>query len=279
MVGGVVDGADEHLIGEAEKIAVALGRMFPGLCEVVLHDLRDPGHAIRAIENNLSGRRVGDSATELGLARIADPEYPSVIQNYPNRFPDGRPAKSTSIGIKNEAGEYVAALCLNLDVSVLSPVTLALANLVATDTEHREQPLETLRDRTTRELRRAVEESAAERAAEIAELHARAVALGGWPESLTRAPYRPVDHVGIFGLAGLPTAVGEVTGLVAGGSVGGRLLAAAGPDLHLETADGGAVVLDTRLMTGWELVPADGADITVPVREFREAPGVQDGLF
>ncbi|MFJ4521989.1 transcriptional regulator [Streptomyces sp. NPDC088810] len=159
------DGADEHLIREAEKIAVALGRMFPGLCEVVLHDLRDPDHAIRAIENNLSGRQVGDSATELGLARIADPQYPSVIQNYPNRFPDGRPAKSTSIGIKNAAGEYVAALCLNLDVSVLSPVTLALSNLVATDTEHRDQPLETLRDRTARELRQAVEARAAERAA------------------------------------------------------------------------------------------------------------------
>ncbi|MEV7737057.1 PAS domain-containing protein [Streptomyces sp. NPDC088921] len=165
VVNDVVDGADEHLIGEAEKIAVALGRMFPGLCEVVLHDLRDPRHAIRAIENNLSGRRVGDSATELGLARIADPEYPSVLQNYPNRFPDGRPVKSTSIGLKNAAGEYIAALCLNLDVSVLSPVTLALSNLVATETEHREQPLETLRDRNTRELRQTVEELAAERAA------------------------------------------------------------------------------------------------------------------
>ncbi|MFF4038036.1 transcriptional regulator [Streptomyces sp. NPDC001816] len=164
--------ADEHLIRETERIAVALGRMFPGLCEVVLHDLRDPEHAIRAIENNLSGRQVGDSATELGLARIADPQYPSVIQNYPNQFPDGRPAKSTSIGIKNSAGEYIAALCLNLDVSVLSPVTLALSNLVATDTEHREQPLETLRDRNARELRRAVEALAAER--------------GGTPRSLGR---------------------------------------------------------------------------------------------
>ncbi|AOR30061.1 DNA-binding protein [Streptomyces fodineus] len=160
----VDEAADEHIIREAEKIAVALGRMFPGLCEVVLHDLRDPDHAIRAIENNLSGRQVGDSATELGLARIEDPDYPSVIQNYPNQFPDGRPAKSTSIGIKNAAGEYIAALCLNLDVSVLSPVTLALSNLVATDTEHREQPPETLRDRNARELRRAVEEHAAERA-------------------------------------------------------------------------------------------------------------------
>ncbi|WP_405849661.1 transcriptional regulator [Streptomyces sp. NBC_01518] len=159
------DEADEHLIREAEKVAVALGRMFPGLCEVVLHDLRNPRHAIRTIENNLSGRKVGDSVTELGLARIEDPDYPSVIQNYPNQFPDGRPAKSTSIGIKNTAGEYVAALCLNLDVSVLSPMTLALSNLVATDTEHRDQPLEVLRDRNARELRQVVEALAAERAA------------------------------------------------------------------------------------------------------------------
>ncbi|WEO99674.1 PAS domain-containing protein [Streptomyces sp. FXJ1.172] len=165
--------SDEHLIHEAEKIAVALGRMFPGLCEVVLHDLRDPQHAIRTIENNLSGRQVGDSATELGLARIADPDYPSVLQNYPNQFPDGRPAKSTSIGIKNTRGEYIAALCLNLDVSVLSPVTLALANLVATDSEHPDHPLESLRDRNARELRQTVEALAAERA--------------GTPRSLSRA--------------------------------------------------------------------------------------------
>ncbi|MFH8342447.1 transcriptional regulator [Streptomyces sp. AM6-12] len=157
--------ADEHLVREAEKIAVALGRMFPGLCEVVLHDLRDADRSIRAIENNLSGRQVGDPATELGLSRIADPAFPDVVQNYPNRFPDGRPVKSTSIGIKNAEGRYIAALCLNLDVSVLSPVTLALANLVATDSGHGDQPLETLRDRQARELRRAVEEFAAERGA------------------------------------------------------------------------------------------------------------------
>ncbi|MGW7088902.1 helix-turn-helix transcriptional regulator [Streptomyces sp. NPDC054871] len=154
---------DEHLVREAERIAIAIGRMFPGLCEVVLHDLRRPDSAIRAIENNLSGRQVGDSATELGLRRIADPEYPSVIQNYSNQFPDGRPAKSTSIGIKNADGRYVAALCLNLDVSTLSPLALTLANLVATDVDHRGEALETLRDRTGRELRSLIDSFAAER--------------------------------------------------------------------------------------------------------------------
>ncbi|MEW1891647.1 PAS domain-containing protein [Streptomyces sp. NPDC085659] len=157
------DPDDEHLVREAERIAVAVGRMFPGLCEVVLHDLRSPDHAIRVIENNLSGRQVGDPATELGLRRIADPGYPGVVQNYSNRFPDGRPAKSTSIGIRNAEGRYVAALCLNLDVSTLSPLALTLANLVAADVRHQGEALETLRDRGDRELRSAIDAFAAER--------------------------------------------------------------------------------------------------------------------
>jgi hypothetical protein len=41
-----------------------------------------------------------------------------------------RAAKSTSIGVESAAGEYIAALRPHLDVSVLSPATLAPANLV-----------------------------------------------------------------------------------------------------------------------------------------------------
>ncbi|WP_410642495.1 transcriptional regulator [Amycolatopsis sp. lyj-346] len=149
---------DELLLREAEKIAHAVGRMFPGLCEVVLHDLRDPAHAVRAIEGGLSGRAVGDPATELGLARIADPEFPDVLQNYPNRFPNGRPAKSTSIGIRNSGGEYVAALCLNLDVSLLGSAAHTLTRLAATGEP---APLtESLRARTSDELRAVVEDYA-----------------------------------------------------------------------------------------------------------------------
>lgn len=152
---------DELLLREAETIVTAVGRMFPGLCEVVLHDLRDPEHSIRAIENNESGRSVGDPATELGIARIRDPDYPDVIQNYPNSFPDGRPAKSTSIGIRNSEGEYVAAICLNLDVSLFATVARSLHELVRT--EEREQSVtETLRARTSAELRTLAEEFAAE---------------------------------------------------------------------------------------------------------------------
>ena len=114
--------------------------------------------------------------------------------------------------------------------------------------------------------------------AEVTALHARAVALANWPESLEREPCQVVDHAGVFGLAGLAPAVGQVGELVVGGTVSGELLAAAGPDLHLATARG-VVVLDTRLLTGWDLTPAGEDVLTVPVREFKEVTGVQDGLF
>ncbi|MEY9992597.1 hypothetical protein ABIE67_004629 [Streptomyces sp. V4I8] len=129
-----------------------------------------------------------------------------------------------------------------------------------------------------RAVRSALPASAAERAAEVADLHTRAVALPAWPESLDREPCQPVDHAGVFGLADLPAAVGEVTELVAGGVVSGRLVAAAGPDLHVETG-GGVVVVDTRLMRGWELIPAVGDELSLPLRAFREDVSVQDGLF
>jgi predicted transcriptional regulator YheO len=106
------------LFDQLQQIAQGLGETFAPFCEVVLHDLTDPRNAIVAIHNNLSGRKVGQGATELGLARIADPDYPQVIANYANSFADGRQAKSTSIGIKDSSGRYVAALCINVDLTM-----------------------------------------------------------------------------------------------------------------------------------------------------------------
>ncbi|MGW5848033.1 DUF2797 domain-containing protein [Streptomyces sp. NPDC055254] len=192
---------------------------------------------------------------------------------------------------------------------------------------------------------------ATERAREVAELHARAAALAGWPESLERLACDITDHAEPFGLAAIgglggfggfggqgvldgadgsggpsgsagrsgqggpdgpggsggadraggpggPAAPGGsggpgvlggrggvggygwvVTEMVAGGVVVGRLAGAAGPDLHL--ADG--LVVDTRLLAGWELIaPAGEAVTAVPVARILSAgvpPAEQGGLF
>lgn len=123
------------LFEQLKCIAAGLSETFSPFCEIVLHDLRDPQHAIMAIHNNLSGREVGDPATELGLARIADSDYPQILANYPNQFADGRQAKSTSIGIKDSKGRYVAALCLNVDLTVFKTVQTTLAHFLQVDAD------------------------------------------------------------------------------------------------------------------------------------------------
>lgn len=122
---------NSFLLSQLESIAEGLSETFAPFCEVVVHDLKTPEHAVISIRNNLSGRQHGDPATELGLARISSPDFPNILANYANKFSDGRPAKSTSIGIKNEAGEYVAALCLNVDMTLFRGMQNALAQFTS----------------------------------------------------------------------------------------------------------------------------------------------------
>jgi predicted transcriptional regulator YheO len=127
----------EVLFDQLKQIAEGLAETFAPFCEVVLHDLTDPKHAILAIHNNLSTRKVGEPATELGLARIADPDYPQIITNYANAFADGRQAKSTSIGVKNANGEYIAALCLNIDLTLFTNLQGVIGQFTSIDPQHR----------------------------------------------------------------------------------------------------------------------------------------------
>ena len=123
------------LLDQLKQVAQGVGATFAPFCEVVVHDLLDPKHAVLAVHNNLSGRQIGSAATELGLARILDPDYPQVLPNYANQFADGRPVKSTSIGIKDADGQYIAALCLNLDLSLFKGLQSAMSQFVAVDTD------------------------------------------------------------------------------------------------------------------------------------------------
>ncbi|MGF6446139.1 helix-turn-helix transcriptional regulator [Paraburkholderia youngii] len=121
------------LLGQIKQVAEGLALTFAPFTEVVVHDLLDPEHAVLAIHNNLSGREVGHPATELGLARIMDPAYKQIIANYPNQFSDGRQVKSTSIGIKDSKGDYIAALCMNVDLTLFHGFQNALSRFTAVE--------------------------------------------------------------------------------------------------------------------------------------------------
>jgi predicted transcriptional regulator YheO len=152
----------EILFDQLKQIAQGLGETFAPFCEVVLHDLTDPKNAIVAIHNNLSGRKVGQPATELGLACIADPNYAQVIANYANAFADGRQAKSTSVGVKDASGEYVAALCLNIDLTLFQGLQSAIGQFVSVDA--RNAPRESLNPAGADAIRARIDQFAARHA-------------------------------------------------------------------------------------------------------------------
>ena len=89
------------------------------------------------------------------------PEFPNLITNYANQFADGRPAKSTSIGIKDEEGQYVAALCMNIDLTLFRGMQSALEHFTKIETDN---IIENLEPNGTEAIRKYIDQFASKHA-------------------------------------------------------------------------------------------------------------------
>lgn len=112
-------------------------------CEVVLHDLSaadlDLGHTIVAIENGyVTGRQVGGPSTNLGLGVVHNQAADHNAFGYRGFTPDGREFRSSSLYFRNSAGEVIAALCINFDISMVRQVQGILDGLVPGHQEDRD---------------------------------------------------------------------------------------------------------------------------------------------
>lgn len=89
--------------------------------EVILHDTNNPQHSVIAICNgHLSGRKIGDSMTDLALNVMKNRKHTNVdfITNYEGRLKNGKVFISSTYFIKEE-GELIGMLCINHDPSAL----------------------------------------------------------------------------------------------------------------------------------------------------------------
>ncbi|MGO5013732.1 helix-turn-helix transcriptional regulator [Niallia sp. Sow4_A1] len=113
-----------------KAIAKALGSN----CEVVLHDLYDVGHSIVAIENgHITGRKVGDSSTNLGLEALRKGAEDSDILNYMSTTKDGKTLRSSSIYIRNEDGLAIGSICINYNITDFLMVSKVLNDFITTE--------------------------------------------------------------------------------------------------------------------------------------------------
>ena len=137
----------EAFLIESLKILVdGIAGTFGPRCEVVLHDLRNPGnldHSIIKIANgHVTGRTVGGPISDRGLKDIRSGPEGSFFINYPSVTKDGRPLKSSSILFRNDKGKLIAALCMNFDVTDILSLNTVIQDIFAVS-EEVEGPAET----------------------------------------------------------------------------------------------------------------------------------------
>jgi predicted transcriptional regulator YheO len=101
------------------QIADVLGKLFQNILEVVVHDFKDLDHSIIYIVNGqISNRKIGDAASELGIRRLLEQEnIPDVLVNYMNKNSKGQKFKSASMAIRDDDGKMIGAFCFNFDLS------------------------------------------------------------------------------------------------------------------------------------------------------------------
>lgn len=100
------------------KLVEFLGVMLGKDAEVLLHDTSDLSQSIVAIANShVSGRSVGGPATDLVLRiwqsrQFVDHDY---LANYVSDSRSGRKMRSSTFFIRNDRGDVIGLLCINLD--------------------------------------------------------------------------------------------------------------------------------------------------------------------
>ena len=108
-------------IGEEglKQILDLLEQQFGSRCEVVLHDLsRSYDSTIIDIRNgHVTGRRVGDCGSNLGLEVIRGTVKNGDKFNYFTNTRDGKILKSSSIYLRDQEGKVRYSICVNMDIT------------------------------------------------------------------------------------------------------------------------------------------------------------------
>ena len=123
-------------------LAKGLARQFGPNCEVVVHDLstNDPDSSIVAIENgHVTGRKVGDGPSHAVLEGLrAGAGQVEDHLCYLTRTKDGKILKSTTLYLRDDAGEPVGMFGINYDITLMLAMEESLKQFTAAEQETKE---------------------------------------------------------------------------------------------------------------------------------------------
>ncbi|MDR2909288.1 MAG: helix-turn-helix transcriptional regulator [Oscillospiraceae bacterium] len=150
-----------YITGLLGQISKALASHFGPECEVAVHDLtKGYENTIIAIENgHVTGRRVGDDASEIVLCALRNKTGAEDNIGYLSRTSDGRLLKSSSVYIRNEEGEVAAIFGVNYDITGLSHANRLVGRFIETGREKKDYEVSTIVSNVSDLLDRLLEES------------------------------------------------------------------------------------------------------------------------
>ncbi|UOQ44199.1 helix-turn-helix transcriptional regulator [Halobacillus salinarum] len=131
----------EHINEELDflkSLIKGMANHFGESCETVLLDVSNPEEygsgLIVAIENGqITGRKVGDTGTNLGLEVLSGKENDGDKHNYMTQTKDGKMLRSTTMYIRNDEGVPIGCICINLDITDLVMAENTIRQFTRTD--------------------------------------------------------------------------------------------------------------------------------------------------
>ena len=128
-----------------KRLALAITEQFGDNSEVVVHDLKggDAEHTIVAIENgHVSQRQLGDGPSRIVLETLQhkDAGAPGDMRGYLTKTRDGRILKSSTVFLKDQAGEVEGVFSINYDITELLMAERAIDSILKHKTAGQEQP-------------------------------------------------------------------------------------------------------------------------------------------
>ncbi|WP_297227557.1 PAS domain-containing protein [uncultured Desulfovibrio sp.] len=184
----------------------ALANFFGRYCEIVIHDVEQLEHSLVHISGNVTGRQIGAPATDLLIKHLAKwgdaaPDLPP----YKTRNAAGQPMKSALTFFRDENGKILAAVCINMDISVPTRTLALLEEMVRTSGDHEEGTDNTetfatnMRETTDALIRKVLD------------------TLDKQPEELNRneriALVHDFEEAGVFHFKGMVEEVAEIMGI------------------------------------------------------------------
>lgn len=124
-------------------LAEFLSRCYGDNVEVVLHDISDLDHSAIAIYNNhVSGRKLGAPMTYYGLQIIREKLYQDkdYSVNTKNVLSNGKILRSSTYFLKDDDGELIGTLCINVDVSQFVELGKLFENMTFGGREDMQEP-------------------------------------------------------------------------------------------------------------------------------------------